>query len=442
MAGTRDLELTRSTSALKERASALIPAGSLSYSKGEDQFPENAPPFIDRAEGATAYDLDGRPFLDWAMGLRTVILGHCYPAVLDAVRAQLLKGSNFTRPSVLELELAELFVELIPNAEMVKFAKNGSDVTSAAIRLSRAFTGREFVALGGDGSFFSHDDWYIGSTLCNAGVPESTRRLTKRFAYNDLESLGQLFAEYPGQIAAVILEPTTTTPPAEGFLEGIRELTRREGAVLIFDEMITGFRWHLRGAQTYFGVTPDLSTFGKAIGNGFSLSALVGRRDIMELGGLRHRKEKVYALSCTHGGETHALAAALTTIREIRDRDVISHIWRIGKLFQNGFNQAAADAGISDAISMGGYACSPIVICRDRDGNVSLPFRTLFLQEMVERGVLIPYLTPSFAHTEDDVVRSVAAARETFTVYRGALERGVDHYLRGPSVKPVFRRFN
>lgn len=442
MASTRDLELTRSVAAMKERASALIPAGCLSYSKGEDQFPENAPPFIDRAEGATAYDLEGRPFLDWAMGLRTVILGHCYPAVLDAVRAQLLKGSNFTRPSLLESELAELFVELIPSAEMVKFAKNGSDVTSAAVRLSRAFTGRDLVALGGDGSFFSHDDWYIGSTLCNAGVPESTRRLTKRFGYNDLDSLKQLFAEHPRQIAAVILEPATTTPPADGFLEGVRELTRREGTVLIFDEMITGFRWHLRGAQTLFGVTPDLSTFGKAIGNGFSLSALVGRRDIMELAGLRHPKEKAYALSCTHGGETHALAAAMTTIRELRDRDVISHIWKIGERFQQGFNDAAREAGVADAVAMSGYPCSPIIICRDRGGNVSLPFRTLFLQEMVERGVLIPYITPSFAHTHQDVVRTVQAAREAFAVYRTALDRGVEAYLRGPAVKPVFRRFN
>ena len=171
---------------LHERAHQLIPAGCLSYSKGEDQFPANAPRFIERAEGCHAYDTDGNCFLDWGMGLRTVILGHCYPAVLDAVQAQLRKGSNFTRPSVLEVELAELLVELIPSAEMVKFAKNGSDVTSSAIRLARAFTGRDSVACCGDGSFFSHDDWYIGSTLCNAGVPARVQELTLRFPYPTL----------------------------------------------------------------------------------------------------------------------------------------------------------------------------------------------------------------------------------------------------------------
>ena len=428
---------------LQQRAHDLIPAGCHTYSRGDDQFPSRAPSFIQRGKGCYCWDVDGNQFLDWGMGLRTGILGHAYPRVLDAVQAQLELGSNFTRASTLELDLAELLIDLIPSAEMVKFAKNGSDVTSAAVRLARAYTGRDYVAYCRDHPFFSVGDWFIGSTPVNAGIPKQVQELTLQFSYNDPESLRTLFEEYPGKIAAIILEPATVDPPSDGFLQQVRELTRTHGAIMIFDEIITGFRWHLRGAQTYFGVTPDLSTFGKAIGNGFSVSALVGRRDIMELGGLQHNKERVFLLSTTHGGETHGLAAAIATISEIKAQDVTGHIWRVGKLLQDSFNQLAQEMGLGEAVAMTGYPCSPYLICRDQDGNLSAKFRTLLLQELIAYGVLAPWLAPSFCHGEPEVELTTRAARQAFEVYRIALNEGsVSGFLEGPAVKPVFRRYN
>lgn len=428
--------------ALAEKAARLIPAGCHTYSKGDDQFPFLAPGFIARGNGCYVTDVDGNEFLDWGMGLRSVILGHCYSAVLEAVYRQLQMGVNFTRPSPVEAELAQLLVDLIPSAEMVKLAKNGSDVTSAAVRLARAYTARDYVAVCREQPFFSFYDWFIGSTPCNAGIPAAVRELTLKFSYNDPASLEELFRLYPDKIAAVILEPVSTEPPEDNFLQEVKDLTRRNGAVLIFDEMITGFRWHLSGAQEYFGVTPDLSTFGKAMANGFSVAALVGKKDIMELGGLTHDREKVFLLSSTHGGETHAIAAAIATINEMRQKNVIDHIWRVGQSLQSGFNRICEESGLSEYVWMSGYPCSPFIICRDREGGVSLPFRTLLLQEFVKYGILIPYISISFSHTEEEVDKTLEALRKVLVVYQSAMDKGVEHFLVGPPVKPVFRKYN
>jgi len=427
---------------VKNKIHALIPGGAHTYSKGEDQFPANAPSLIARGKGCRVWDLEGKEYIDWGMGLRSVILGHCHPAVLRAVKAQLSLGSNFTRPSPIESELAERLIELIPAAEMVKFAKNGSDVTSAATRLARAFTGRELIAYCSDHPFFSVDDWFIGTTPCNSGIPGQITELSKGFHYNRLDELIALFDTYPKQIAAVILEPVTTQPPVDGFLEQVRDLTRKNGAVLIFDEMITGFRWNLRGAQHFFEVTPDLATFGKALGNGFSISALVGKKKIMELGGLLHNRERVFLLSTTHGGETHAIAAALATIATMEQENVIEHIWEIGTKLQNGFREITTARGISAYLDLDGYPCSPVIICKDTAGNFSAAMRTLFLQEMVKYRILIPYIAISFSHGIRDLEQTLDAVDQTAIIYRHALDEGVEHYLTGPAVKPVFRKYN
>jgi len=428
--------------ALSRRAHELIPAGAHTYSKADDQFPLNAPGFIERGEGCTVWDVDGNQFLDWGMGLRSVILGHGYPAVNDAVFAQIAKGVNFLRPSPVEVELAELLHEIIPSAEMVKFAKNGSNVTSAAIRLARAHTGRELIAFCREHPFFSFDDWFIGTTPANAGVPDVITSQSLAFHYNDIQSLEKLFAEHPSQIAAVILEPVAIEAPANNFLQQVRDVAHKNGALLIFDEMITGFRWHLSGAQAYFDVIPDISTFGKAIGNGFSVAVLAGKKEVLELGGIKHGKPKVFLLSTTHGSETHSLAASVATIREMSQRGVVSHLWKIGKALQDGFNNLAAQMGVADYIGCIGYPCSPAIVTRDREKQVSMPFRTLFLQEMIQHGVLIPYVATSFSHTEKEVDQTLEAATHALDVYARALEEGVEKYLVGPAVKPVFRKFN
>jgi glutamate-1-semialdehyde 2,1-aminomutase len=427
---------------LSRRAHELIPAGTHTYSKGDDQFPLNSPGFIERGDGCRVWDIDGNEYLDWGMGLRSVILGYGYPRVNEAVLAQIAKGTNFLRPAPVEVELAEVLNELIPSAEMVKFAKNGSNVTSAAVRLARAYTGRDYIALCKEHPFFSFDDWFIGTTPANAGIPETVTQHSLTFHYNDIESLQGLFNQHRDQIAAVIMEPVTLEEPKGNFLAEVRDLTHKNGALLIFDEMISGFRWHLSGAQAYFNVTPDLSTFGKAIGNGFSVSVLAGKREIMELGGIKHSQPRVFLLSTTHGAETHSLAACIATIQEMKDKDVISHLWKIGEALKNGLNDLAAEMGLADFISCVGYPVSPAVITKDRDGQVSIPFRTLFMQEMTAQGVLMPYISLSLAHQQCDVDLTLAAARETFDVYGRALEDGIDNYLVGPPVKPVFRKFN
>jgi glutamate-1-semialdehyde 2,1-aminomutase len=426
----------------QNRTHALIPGGAHTYSKGDDQFPANAPSSIVRGKGCRVWDPNGNEYIDWGMGLRSVILGHCYLSVLRAVRAQLRLGSNFTRPSPIEMKLAERIVGLIPAAQMVKFAKNGSDVTSAATRLARAFTGRDRIAYCLDHPFFSVDDWFIGTTPCNSGIPPAFSELSQGFRYNCINDLVHLFETYPQQIAAVILEPVTIQSPSAGFLEQVAAVTRKNGAILIFDEMITGFRWDLHGAQHLFGVTPDLATFGKALGNGFAISALVGKKEIMELGGLLHNRERVFLLSTTHGGETHAIAAALATIDALEKEKVNEHIWEIGRKLLAGFKEIVAARNISNFLSLEGYPCSPVVVCKDASGKPSAAMRTLFLQEMIKRGILIPYIATSFSHRTIDLELTLDALDQTALIYQKALNDGVAHYLIGPEAKPVFRKYN
>ena len=420
----------------------LIPGGAHTYSKGDDQFPANAPSHIERGDGARVWDRDGNEYLDWCMGLRAVSLGYRFAPVIEAAVEQAWKGSNFGRPSYIETELAEDLTGLFPCAEMVKFAKNGSTVTTAAVKLARAYTGRDMVAICQDHPFFSYDDWFIGATAVPSGVPQAIRDLTVSFRYNDLTSLARLFADHPGKISCVILEPATTEPPHEGFLQGVAELCRKHGAVFILDEMVTGFRFHLNGAQTMYGVTPDLATFGKGMGNGFSVAALVGRREIMELGGLFHGKPRVFLISTTHGAENHSLAAARAVIRVFREQNVVDHMWRIGGLLVQGLNEAARDAGIERHFKAFGFACNPAYLIADESGVPSPALRTLFMQEMVKARVLMPYIAPAFAHGEAEVTRTVEAARKAMSVVARALDGGWERLLDGPPGKPVFREFN
>ena len=277
----------------------LIPGGAHTYAKGDDQYPDGMAPVIERGTGCRVWDIDGNEYVEFGSGLRSNLLGHGFEPVVRAVRGWLEDGVNFVRPHRIELEAAERLIELIPSAEMVKFGLNGSDATTAAVRLARAYTGREMVAVCRDQPFFSTDDWFIVTTPMSAGIPEAARHLTVQFSYNDLADLGRLFDAYPGQIAAVVMEAETVQPPAPGYFDGLRHLCDRNGALLILDEMITGFRWHERGAQFVHGIEPDLCTFGKGIANGFPVSALAGRRDVMRLGGFVDDADRVFLLSQT-----------------------------------------------------------------------------------------------------------------------------------------------
>ena len=428
---------------VQEQLHRLIPGGAHTYARGSDQYPEGMAPVLTHGRGARVYDVDGNWYVEYGMGLRSVTLGHGYPPVAEAVASAAREGVSFSRPSMWELRAAECLLAQIPGAEMVKFAKNGSDVTTAAVKLARAATGRPMVAMCRTQPFFSTDDWFIASTPMRNGIPGHERSLTVGFDYNDLSSVEAALRAHPQQVACLILEPATAlTDPAPGFLQGLRDLSDRYGCVLIFDEMITGMRWSAGGAQAVYGVTPDLSTWGKALGNGFAVAALAGRRDLMELGGLRTSASRVFLLSTTHGPEVTGLAAYLAVAEAYRERDVVAEMEDRGRALAAGVNQMAREAGVADHVTVTGRPSCLVFLTRDASGAPSQEYRTLFLQEMLERGVLGQSFVVSAAHTADDIAHTVEASRGAFEIYARALEAGsVAGLLRGRPVAPALREF-
>lgn len=436
-----DRHLPRSR-AVNERLHALIPGGGHTYAKGDDQYPEGLAPVISHGRGAHVWDIDGNEYIEYGSGLRSVSLGHAHPRVVEAVRRELERGANFVRPSIVELDAAERFLATVSTAEMVKFAKNGSDVTTAAVRLARAATGRPLVAICRDHPFFSTDDWFIGTTAMSAGIPASTTELTVAFPFGDLAATEEVLARHDGQVACLILEPATHQEPPPGYLAGLRELATRHGCVLVFDEMITGFRWSERGAQGLYGVVPDLSTFGKALGNGFAVSALAGRRELMEQGGLRAAGDRVFLLSSTHGAETHSLAAAMAVLQTYVSDGVTARLHALGERLAAGVRDAAAGMGVAEHVLVHGRASNLVFATLDEDLRPSQPYRTLFLRQLLAGGVLGPSFVVSSALSEADVDRTIDVVAQACAVYRKALDASdPTGWMGGRSVKPVFRRF-
>ncbi|MFZ3218905.1 MAG: glutamate-1-semialdehyde 2,1-aminomutase [Rhodoferax sp.] len=427
----------------QERLLAAIPGGAHTYSRGFDQFPVNAPQILKRGKGAHVFDPEGNKFLDYGMALRAVNIGYAEDEIDQAAIEQIRNGNNLTRPSMIELEAAELLIGLIDSVDMVKFTKNGSTSVSAAVKLARAYTGRELVARCVEHPFFSYDDWFIGSTPLTLGIPRETQEKTKLFRYNDLASLEALVAQYPGQLACVVLEPAATEEPKDNFLQKIRALCDKHGIVMILDEMITGFRWHMKGAQYLHGVRPDLCTFGKAMANGFSVSCVAGRREIMSLGSIeKPGQERLFLLSTTHGAEMSGLGAFVATMNFMQKHRVVEHLWDYGSKLTAMMARQAETHGISHSFKVGGANCSPYYLTLDTAGASSLPLRTLFAQEMVRNGVLMPWIALSYRHGPAELAATEKALEQTFAVYRRALEEGVEKYLVGPAIKPVFRKHN
>lgn len=431
-----------SNNSYQEKAHKFIPGGAHTYSRGDDQYPVNAPPVLARGEGCYVWDIDGNKYLDYGMALRAVTIGYGYDRVAQAAVQEIYNGNNLTRPSKVEIDAAEEMVDLIDGMDMVKFGKNGSTVTTAAVKLARAFTNRKYVARCAQHPFFSYDDWFIGDTAMDSGIPPEYKSLTLQFNFNDLNSAERLFNDYKDQIACVILEPATTVEPKEGFLNKLRELCKRNGTVLILDEMITGFRWDLKGAQNYYKIEPDLCTFGKGMANGFSVAALMGKREIMDLGGLSHDKERVFLISTTHGAEMCGMAALVETIKTYQELNVVGHLWDYGTKLMNGINSIAKNLGILQNFFVEGVPVSPNYVCKSQDGNISLEFRTLFSQEMIKNNVLIPWIALSYSHTEKELEITFDAVEKSLKVYKTALDEGIGAYIAGRPIKPVFRKYN
>ena len=420
----------------------LIPGGSHTYSKGDDQFPELSPAAILKGKGAYVWDIDQNKYLDCSMGLTSVSLGHAYEPVNEAVRKTLEDGVNFQRPAYLEKEMAEEFLSLLPGHDMIKFAKNGSTVTSAAVKLARAKTGRKLVAFPGDHPFYSYDDWFIGKTACNKGVPEEFSALSLTFTSTDLNTLKDLFLKYPDQIACVISEPEKSNIKDPDYVRNLIELCHSHGALFIMDEMITGFKTDFPGSMKKMNVLPDMTTWGKGVANGFSFCALTGKKEVMELGGIRNKgQEKVFLISSTHGGETIALAACIATIREFKTKNVIQHNHTIGKYFSKSAESVIQKCGLTNYIDFVSSEWFPMFIFKNKEGKPCPGMRTLALQEMIKRGVLFQgVFVPCFSHQTQDVDFFMEALTESLGVYAQALEKGYEVFLVGEPAKPVFRK--
>jgi glutamate-1-semialdehyde 2,1-aminomutase len=427
----------------QERLLKVIPGGAHTYSRGYDQYPSNAPKILTRGKGPYIFDHEGTKYLDYGMALRAVNIGYAEDEIDSAAISQIRNGNNLTRPSMIELEAAELLVDLIDSVDMVKFTKNGSSAVSAAVKLARAHTGRELVARCAEHPFFSYDDWFIASTPLTRGIPQETIGKIKTFRYNDISSLEALITQHPGKIACVVLEPAATEEPKDGFLQLVQELCRANGIVFVLDEMITGFRWHIKGAQHTYGVTPDLCTFGKAMANGFSLACVAGKREIMELGSIElEGRERVFLLSTTHGAEMCGLGAFVATIRYMQNHKVVEHLWDYGRKLTAMMQRQAEAHGIGHSFKIGGTACSPFYLTLDESGANSLELRTLFSQEMLRNGVLMPYIALCYRHNEDELAVTERAIEQSFKIYQLALKEGVEKHLTGPAIKPVFRKYN
>lgn len=421
------------SNALYERALRRIPAVTQTLAKGPGQHVKGvAPKYLRRGEGCHVWDVDGNEFIDFTMGVGPLSLGYAYPAVDDAIRAQLEDGITFSLMHPLEVEVAELISEVVPGAEMVRFSKTGCDVTTAAVRLARAFTGRRKVLCCG---YHGWHDWYISITDRNRGIPDEVAELTYTFAYNDLSSVE---AALDDDVACVILEPMVFEAPRDGFLTELAALCKRNGTLLVFDEMWTGFRIAVGGAQERFGVTADLACFSKAVANGMPLSVLTGRADVMRL------LDKDVFFFTTFGGEALSLAAAKATIHELRTQDVPAQLERLGDELKDRYNQLAHDLGL-DFSRCVGLGCRTMVTFEAKGaaaGANPLEMKSLVQQELIRRGILwAGFHNLSFSHTEEDLSHLLAAYREALGVLRAALDRGdVRGALLGEPVEPVFRR--
>lgn len=431
MARRVDTSLERSAELLA-RGRAVIPGASQTMSKGPTQWVQGiAPAYLARGAGARVWDVDGNEYLDFPMALGPILLGHAHPQVNDAIARQLRDGITFTLPHPLEVEVAERIAAVVPGAERVRFAKAGSDATTAAVRLARAVTGRDRVVVAG---YHGWHDWYIASTSRRLGVPAAVTDLVETVGLHDLAALGAAFERRPGEIACVVLEPAGVREPEVGQLRRIVDVVHEHGALVVFDEVITGFRLAMGGAQERYGVQADLACFGKALGNGMPISALVGQAVHMDL------FEEVF-FSGTHGGETLSLAAAAATLDVLASEPVHEHLWRLGGMLQEGVLAAVAAHGLEDWVTCSGAAPWTIVAVREPHPDpAGLPAKSLLQQEMLRRGVLFNGSNfISYAHTDDDIAEAIDAYDGAFARLAQALPDDVEQHLEGPPVSQVFR---
>lgn len=417
---------------LLKRAEKTIPLGSQTFSKSKTQYPYGASPyFIKKGKGSHVWDVDGNEYIDFVNSLAAVTLGHNDHQITSAVKNQIEDGVLFSLAHPIEVEVAEKLCEMVPCADMVRFGKNGSDATSGAIRLARAFTGRDHVVVCG---YHGWQDWYIGSTPRGLGVPQATKELTHTFSYNNIESLSEVFKAFPNQIAAVIMEPMNIVEPAPGFLADVKALTHQQGALLIFDETITGFRFSNGGAQESFEVTPDLATFGKGIANGYPISAVAGRAEIMML------MEDIF-FSSTFGGETLSLVAALETMNRLQCEPVIETMVLQGEKIIAFLTEAISKYSAQDILSVSGHPVWSFLVIKDASPYTQWQIKTLFMQEMLSRGILtLGTHNMSYSHSDHDLDKLFDAYTEVIPLLvRAIKEKSLEKQLHCQVLEPLFK---
>ncbi len=398
--------------------------------KGPGQFSKGvSPKYLIKGKGSHVWDVDGNEYIDFNAAIGPLSLGYAYPAVDNAIKAQLEDGISFSLMHPLEVELAELIQQVIPNAEAVKIAKTGADVCSAAVRVARAFTGRDKIFCCG---YHGWHDWYIGITSRNAGVPEAIQDMTYTFEYNDIEAIRAALDE---TVAALILEPFIFQEPAPGFLQELATVCKENGTLLIFDEMWTGFRIAIGGAQEYFNVKPDLAVYSKACANGMPIALLTGRADVMEL-----FNSEVFSYT-TFGGEALSLAACIATINELIDKNVPQYLADKGALLKDGYNRLTIEFGMDKYTACIGFNCRTMVTFTPDAGN-GLEVKTLMQQEMIKRGILwAGFHNMCYSHTHEDINYTLSAYRDVMPIMKEAIESGdIKSYLKGEVLEAVFRK--
>jgi len=419
---------------LLKRALKVTPVGAQTFSKSHRYISGNCTPyFIDHGDGAYVWDVDGNKFTDFILGLGPITVGYNNQEVNEAIKEQLARGILFSQSAALEVELAEKLVEVIPCAEMVRFVKNGGDATTSAIRLARAATSRELVAVCG---YHGMHDWCIGSTSLNDGIPKSTIALTKTFEYNNITSLEEIFAENPDKIAAVILEPAQNCGPEDNFLEKIKTICEKNGTVLIFDEVVSGFRLALGGAQEYYNVVPDLAAIGKGMANGMPISAVVGKKEL-----LKQIDDGIF-ISTTFGGEALSLAGALKTIEIFSRPDSFKHIWNISTTLMNESTKLASEKGLNDVVSMWGLAPHSGFMFKDQGNLSSTDLLSVYQQRLLQEGILSVGINNfCLAHTDADIKYHINAVDKALNDISQALdENSLEGILKGAGINPIFKR--
>ncbi len=411
-----------------ERAKKVIPAQTHTFSKGYKSFVEGVYPiFVKNAKGSKFFDVDGNEFIDYMAALGPIILGYSYDSVNNAIKEQLEAGSIFSLPHYLEVNAAELLCEIVHGSEMAKFTKTGSDAVTAAVRATRSITGKNNIAYCGGGGVWH--DWFTVATSRNKGIPNFQRSMIKFFEYNNLESLKKLLDEDP-EIGTVCMEPMTFIFPEQNFLNEVKRITHEHDALLIFDEIQTGFRWSLGGAQEKFNIIPDFSCWGKAIANGMPLGAISGKSEFMLT------FEDIF-YSTTYAGETLSLAAFIATVSELKSQDVLNKIYLKGKDFQEKFQKLSNEYDLN--IPIDGYPAKIRLQFFDNNGDDSLLLRSLFSQENIQNGVFFGQgpIFHTYSHSNDDAEKTLNSIEQSFQVLKNAIEsNNVEKVLKG---KPMNR---